>query len=1097
MSSLEPFATEASETGQPVPREEELGSVEAKQPKKIKPLPVLSELPPAPEAEMPFSLQGPKSPKAYWRSLQELEGTPEFEAYLHREFPQAASEYPEGVSRRRWMQLMGASFALGLAGCQWEKEIIAPFSVRPSNRIPGEPQYYATAMEIAGATRGLLVTSRDGRPIKIEGNPEHPESNGGSSAFCQASILHLYDPDRSENIVQRTNREDFVRDWLEFEAFANQHFKALQSKKGAGLRILSEATTSPSVKAMEQKFADKFPDAKWVTYEPVSREQERLATEAAFGSPHDMYLKMKDATIIAAFDTDLFNEHPASSRLSREYASRRAPEEGEMNRLYVFESQFSSTGLAADHRVPVQSRHIGLVLALLEQAVDQELDGSAEPIEEGRAKEDPKTLPLREKIKKTVRALASDLMSHQGESLIVVGPRQPISVHLRAHRLNRKLGNAGKTVLYKEVEESPNTGTAALKDLVTEMQDGKVNTLLMIGGNPVYNSPVDLDFAEALKKVGTSIHLSEYEDETSLASTWHVAKAHSLECWEDMQSVDGTITVAQPLIAPLLKGKSTLEVLALITQDDLRDGQEIVRRTMKDIFTEGDFEKTWRKVVHDGLYPAEPFPTDIPNLELGPVELQLKYDIFDETVKNGDLEIVFTPSETSFDGRFANNGWLQETPNMLTKVTWDNVAVMSPKTAEAFGIVDNTKITLQYKDRELTIPVYLMPGQAYGSVGVSLGYGRTAAGKVGGLDSAGIDPVGVNVYSIRTSENPEFDGGLSVLPTGESYPLATTQDHWAIDAIGQEGIEERVGDLVREGTVEEFEEEPHFAEHRVHHPPLKSLWEEHEYKGYKWGMSVDLSKCIGCNACLVSCTAENNVPVVGKEQVSNGREMHWLRLDRYFSGNPEDPEVATQPLSCHHCENAPCEQVCPVAATVHSRDGLNAMAYNRCIGTRYCANNCPYKVRRFNYFDYTKPLVDPERKLATLAVNPEVTVRTRGVMEKCTYCTQRIEHVKIQAKNERRPIKDGELKSACQEACPTDAIQFGDLNDKESRVLAAHNNPRAYAMLSELNVKPRTKYLARIRNPHPSLSMAPAHAHHHSHDSHDEEAHEDHESSHS
>lgn len=1001
--------------------------------------------------------------KQYWRSLSELENSPEFEEFLHREFPLAAAEFPAGVSRRRWLQLMAASLALGgLAGCRYREEKIVPLAKRPEDWVPGKPQRYATSIELAGAPRHLLVTCYDGRPIKVEGNPEYPSSQGATDMYAQACILDLYDPDRSGDVRLREQGQAFSKTWDDFAKFAAQHFADLKAKGGEGLCVLLEPTESAAVHGQLAKLKAALPKAELFSYAPLSRDNERKGSELAFGKPLRTHLALDQAQVIVCLDADLLGDHPASLRLARQFTQGRDvaaaadPKSSRMNRLYVVESQYSLTGAAADHRLAVRSADVAALLADLERRVRAMLD--AGKVEEPKADE-----PRRDRI---LQAMAVDLYEHRGAGVIAVGPRQGAEVHARAHLLNALLENLGKTVTYTE---EPAAAYAAkcgeLASLVKRIQDGKVKTLLILGGNPVYDAPADLDFQAALAKVGTVIHLSAHDNETSQRCQWHLPQTHPFESWGDCRAFDGTICVSQPLVEPLLGGKSALEVLALILGDKA-DAQTLVRQSVDRAAGRTLTDAQWRKLLHDG------FLADSGSKPLQP-ELKQRTAPDRKPAAAGELELVFCRGETVYDGRFANNGWLQETPHFVSKLVWDNAAIVSPATARKLGLQMGTVVQLEWNGRTLEIPVFVLPGQANDSIGVALGYGRTAAGLVGGSEQDGIAPVGVDVTPLRTTQAMDFATGVKVTPTAGRHTFATTQDHHAIDRVGLEAIGHRIGELIREGTHDLYKTDPYFAQHGEQE--LQSLWQELSYEGrHAWGMSIDLNKCIGCNACLVACQAENNVPVVGKEQVARGREMHWIRIDRYFRGEhaeDEDLQVVHQPVMCQQCENAPCEQVCPVAATVHSREGLNDMVYNRCIGTRYCANNCPYKVRRFNFFNNTKYLEKAGRELVQLAVNPEVTVRSRGVMEKCTYCVQRIQNAKIDARSEGRPIRDGEIQTACQQVCPTRAIEFGDLNQKDSRVAKAHEqDPRAYGMLAELNVKARTVYLARIRNPHPALA---------------------------
>ncbi|MCR4412851.1 MAG: TAT-variant-translocated molybdopterin oxidoreductase [Thermoguttaceae bacterium] len=999
----------------------------------------------------------------YWRSLDELAGTPEFRAFLEAEFPTECDT--AGVSRRRWLQLMGASLALaGLAGCRWKKEEILPFAKRPANRVPGVPNRFATAMDLGGSALGLLVTSYDGRPIKIEGNPAHPQSRGATDVFAQAAILELYDPDRATGLVEHSG-QDHPRSWSDFAAFAASHFGALKKDGGARLRVLSQASSSPTLAAMRARLLAEFPKARWVQYEPVSDDAQRAGATLAFGRPLRTQLALERARIIVSLDSDLLACHPAAVQYAREFAARRDPAGDWMSRLYVVESCLSVTGSMADHRLALRPKQIAALAEALEKEIRARLAQGASPA--------PAVAAGESKAARFLSAMAADLVAlnrQGGHSVVVAGPRQPAEVHAVAHRLNRLLKNVGQTVWYTEEPDPDRPPHAeAIRALADEMHAGAVETLVVLGGNPVYDAPADVAFAKALARVPTRIYLGLYPNETARVCTWRLPQAHFLETWGDARSWDGTYSVVQPLIDPLYGGRSAIEVVAMLLGQQVPKGHDLVRETFRSIVKASDWEARWAKTLHDGVLEGSRFAAVAAEAADRPASGEPRGDFMESDWSNGQMDLIFCRDASVYDGRFANNGWLQEMPDPLTKLTWDNAALVSPATAAALGVENGTIVRLTLGGRSVEIPAYVMPGQAPGCVAVSLGYGRTAAGHVGGDPEAGVDPVGADVYPLRTCQAMEFQSGLSVEVTDRKVRLAMTQDHHAIDAIGLAGRAERLGALVREATLEHYREHPDFARHAVHHPPLESLWNEPTYQGYRWGMAIDLSKCIGCGACMVACQAENNVPVVGKERVLQGREMHWVRVDRYFRGDPDDPSVVHQVVACHHCENAPCEQVCPVAATVHSREGLNEMVYNRCVGTRYCANNCPYKVRRFNFFNYHKDLDAPENEVLKMLYNPEVTVRSRGVMEKCTYCVQRIQAAKIEAKNNRRDVRDGEIRTACQQVCPTGAIVFGDLNDPRSAVARAAASDRAYAMLAELNVKPRTSYLARIRNPNLEL----------------------------
>ena len=1047
------------------------------------------------------------SEKKYWRTLSELEKDPEFEEFLRREFIDVEYDKPGSTNRRRFMQLMGASFALaGASACRWEKENILPYSRRPEGLEPGAVKHFASVMDVAGTAIPVRVASFDNRPYKIEPNPAHPFSKGGTDAYAQGSILTMFDPDRSQEV--RSGEEASDRE--KFEAAFDKLVASARSSQGRGLRVLAGASSSPSLAALRDRFVVAMPQAKWVEYESLSRDQERAGSRMAFGQSVKTHYHLNKAEVIVSLGADLFGDHPAKLKHARDWADGRRPEEGKMNRLYAVETRYTTTGASSDHRLPLRAEQMLPFAQALEAAVT---GGSVSST----------GFMADEKVKKMVKAIADDLKSHRGNSVVAVGHQQDSAVHAVIHRLNSTLGNAGATVTYTadEMAERPSHGQA-IAELAKEMSSGQVKTLIIIGGNPAYDAPGDVDFATAMGKVATTVHLGLYRDKTAKLSSWHVPMSHFLESWGDARTWDGLITVQQPLMAPLYPSLSALE-LTLRMLGDKTSPDAVVRKTammakkafaaaMAPAPSEGEAEaasdgvapaaeadvaqpafaetedvelqaarKTlphfqgenleWRKMVSQGFVDGTGTVAVTPSVQsftLPKVEARAMKSGAELT--NGELEIIFYDDGKVHDGRFANNGWLQETPDFTTKLTWDNAAIVSPNTAKMLGVTDRdlTKVTVGGKEIEL--PIYIMPGQATGSISVAVGYGRPEAGAVGGGTYWEVETTGFDVQPLRTAAMPYRSAGVNVSKTGKTFKLATTQHHWSIDTTALGEMMGRVPELVRAGTIEEYKKHPEFAPHRVHHPKLLSLFPEFEWKeGYQWGMAIDLGKCTGCNACVVSCTSENNVPIVGKEQVLVGREMHWLRIDRYFTGDSEDPQIATQPVACVHCQNAPCEQVCPVAATVHDSEGTNNMVYNRCIGTRYCANNCPYKVRRFNFYNYHNDLSRPESYVKRMAHNPEVTVRFRGVMEKCSYCYQRIAHAKQEARKEGRPVQDGDIKSACQTACPTNAITFGNVNDKTSTVSKMQALPRSYAMLAELNVKPRTEYLARITNPNPSL----------------------------
>jgi len=1003
----------------------------------------------------------------YWRSLADLAGSPEWQEATRPEFMPEADSAPDGPSRRRFLQVMGASVALaGAAGCSAREDKFVPLGLNIPGQVPGTPKLYATAMDVGGYAQGLIATSYDGRPIKIDGNPDHPLNRGGSLPAALASVLELYDPDRSRSVVRFDGGRKNYQTWDDFSAFARVLVGDLKKTKGESFRVLTEASSSEALADLRLRFLATYPKAAWYEYEPISRDMERSGTSLAFGKPLRVHLDLEKADVIVCLDEEILAAHPASVKYARDFASRRCPEAGPMNRLYAVESVFSQTGAMADHRLPIRSDKIAAFASTLEAEVGKLLAG-------GSADKNSESASHVEQTEtKFIRVLASDLVAHKGKGIVAVGPRQPANVHAIAHRLNSALGNVGTTITYTaDLNPERPAHSEAIASLADEIGKGKVETLLILGGNPAYDAPAELKFDRLIENVKRSVHLALYEDETSRLCKWHVPKAHYLETWGDARSFDGTYAVAQPLIAPLHGGKSSLELLALLLGDEAADGQKFVRaafeRVAKQTKAEGDPDVRWRESLDRGFLANSASASISPELSTAKPEAIPERDSGDPE----SLELVFVADSKIFDGRFANNGWLQELPDFITKLTWDNAAMFGISTAAKYGIVDGRLVKLIVGGKSLTVAANVLPGQAEGSVSIALGYGRTSAGVVGGSVADGVSSVGFNAYSLRNAASMGFVSGVKVELAEGEYRLATTQDHYAIDPIGAAEREHRLKELVREGTESEFGKHPEFAKGHEHGLPALPLFNPPTGGAeHKWGMAIDMSKCVGCNACVVACQSENNIPVVGKEQVLKGREMHWMRVDRYFKGSPEDPDVAHQPIACVQCENAPCEQVCPVAATVHDHEGLNAMVYNRCVGTRYCSNNCPFKVRRFNFFNYHKGLEEANNEIQKLVYNPEVTIRSRGVMEKCTYCTHRIQAVKIQAKNDNREIGLEEITPACAQACPSKAIVFGDLNRRESKVAKGHANPRSYTLLAELDVKPRTAHLARIRNPHPELS---------------------------
>lgn len=981
----------------------------------------------------PTSLTG----KKYWRSLDQLADTPQFREWAEREFQDGASEMLSGGSRRTLLKLMAAGFGLaGLTACRRPVEHILPMSKGIEGYVHGVPVHYATVASVGGAAVGLIVKSFDGRPIKVEGNPRHPYSLGATSAHTQALVLDVYDPDRVKSVSQKGKKSS----WDQFNAWWKQQAAGLGD--GSGLRILSERSNSPAVAAQKAEILKKYPKAQWVEYNSVSSDEPRLGAQLAFGQPLEAEYQYDKADVVFALDCDFLGLDSLTTLPTKQFSARRKVEDpkAEINRLYVAESNFSITGAMADHRLRLKSSDAG-AFAL---ALAKELNVSGTELKVLGGSDTDKT-------KKFIASLAKDLAAKKGKSIVVAGPRQPAAVHALVALINQALGNTGQTVVYTKPVVDAASSLDAVKQLSADINSGAVKTLFVLGGNPVYSLPADLGFADSIKRVPATVSLTADENETWASTEWQLPESHPFEAWGDARALDGTVSIQQPLIEPLYGGKSVLELAAAIAGTEGK-GYDIVKKSWTSQWG-ADAAKKWNQALHDGVIEGtKQAPVDA-KADAGKVLAAAQAAI--KPASSG-LEVVFYPSAGPYDGRFANNAWLQEAPDPMTKVVWDNAALVSGKTAQALGVENGDVLTLSANGKEIKMPAMIMPGHADDSISVALGYGRSSCGRVG-------QNVGHRAEGLRTLAGFHM-AAVQARKSGENYQLVTTQEHHTLE----EPITHLMRtDIVKELPVEEYAKEPHVL-HEEHGEAVQDMFAGWDYsKGYQWGMSIDLNACTGCNACLVACVAENNIPVVGKDQVNRGREMHWIRMDRYFTGSMEDAQAVMQPMACQQCEKAPCESVCPVAATVHSPEGINEMAYNRCVGTRYCSNNCPYKVRRFNFLNWNKDIPESRK----MVFNPNVTVRMRGIMEKCNYCVQRIEGARIQSQTEnRRQIKDGEIVTACQQVCPADAIVFGNINDPESRVAKAKKQPRNYIVIEELNTKPRTTYLAKMRNPNPELA---------------------------
>ena len=986
----------------------------------------------------------------FWRSLDELTDSEDIKVWLHREFPEKASEFTDPEGRRQFLQLMGASVALaGLSSActRQPAEAIVPYAKAPEVFIPGKPVYFATVLSTDGAAQGVLVESHMGRPTKIEGNPDHPASLGSTDHFAQAEILNLYDPDRSKTVTYRTE----TRTWADFVAAIRPVLEAQKALKGDGLRLLTTTVTSPTLAAQIGELLKQYPLAKWHVHDPVARRNAMDGARAAFGKPLQPVYNFAAADVIIALDADFLGIGGDKVSNARAFTARRSFDtvaDKEMNRLYMVESSVSLTGASADHRVAARAAEVEGIARELAAEIGLAVEKGA--------------LPASAMAKSIVAAMIKDAKARPAKTLVMVGESQPAFVHALAYAINEKLGSLGTLlVLTEPVEANPAAAENSIEALAAEMNAGKVGALFILGGNPLATATPDSGFAAAMKdqaKVALKVRLGLFDDETSEFCQWQIPEAHALEAWSDARAFDGTLSVQQPLIAPLYDGKSAHELVQALLGDATTTGYTIVQNAWKPrVFATANFDKEWRRIVHDGLLKGSAF-TPMAAKPVGGPWMQTK-----PSSNQGDLEVAFRLDPNILDGRYANNGWMQELPKPLTKLTWDNAALVSPNTAKRLLIPEPEgtargsfvdRVSLKAGGASISIPAWVVPGHPDDVVTVYLGAGRKRSGRVG-------QGVGVDVQPLRASASPWSASGASVSKEGVRYAMGCTQDHWKMEDASERG-------LLRTTSFEEFKAKPEFAKYAEEQEAQGSMYPAHPYNGNKWGMSIDLSACIGCNACVTACQSENNIPVVGKEQIMRGREMQWIRIDRYYEGESEAPSVHHQPVPCMQCENASCEVVCPVAATTHSDEGLNDMVYNRCVGTRYCSNNCAYKVRRFNFFLYS----DWDTESIKLQKNPDVTVRSRGVMEKCTYCVQRINAARIHSTNEGREIREGEIKTACQQVCPTQAIVFGDLNKPDSGVSKKKASPRNYVLLHELNTRPRTSYLASVRNPNPELHTA-------------------------
>lgn len=1048
---------------------------------------------------------------ASWRSVEELADTPEFHERLKQEFPSQQDKWIDPVTRRSFLKVMGASLALsGLAGCTGfskPREHIFPYTNQPENLVLGKSLFFASAMPFQGYAYPVLVESHEGRPTKIEGNPDHPDSQGSALAFVQASVLDLYDQDRAQAITYFQE----TRDWADMLLDLNSQLGSLP--EGKGLVLLTDTVTSPTIAGMIAKLQKKYPQMRWVQWDPAGRDSVREGSRLAFGDYVDTHYNFENADVVVSLDSDFMVDGPAAVRYSKAFANRRRVKgDGKnLNRFYAVETSPTHTGTLSDHKLLLKPSLIEAFTRALAAELGVAGAGAG---------------AISAPMQKFAKAAAADLKAANGRAVVVPGHDATPAVHALAHAINAAIGAPGQTVTYTDpVEARPTNQIAELRDLTTALNAGEVKVLAVMDTNPVYTAPADLKFGDAIKKAPWRVAFSSHIDETAELCQWHIPASHYLETWGDVRSSDGTVSIIQPLIAPLFNTRSPHDLLQALLGESGQTPFNLVQEHWK-AQTEGNFEKAWRRAVHDGF---------IANTSAKAREVTAKTDAsaFPVTPNiGGDIEVTIRQDPSVQDGRFANNAWLQELPKPFTKITWDNAVLMSLSLAQKLKVINEDVVTVEVNGEKIQGPAFVTMGHAPDSITLHLGHGRrrggriamqeeetifTAHGNMVGIPrTIGTLSRGIDAYKLFKSDVPRSGAAAVVTKVpGKTYPLSCTQLHFALDDNGFNpkdqiplvgplfqpiadgpNVQPNVRGIVRRGNVQDLQKfQAAQAEKSTQNGTsdhdeqttktyagelwVGQLFDERvdfyegawDYsKGYAWGMTIDQSVCNGCNACVIACQAENNIPVVGKKDVRMQREMHWMRIDQYYSGSIDNPTVTNQPMLCQHCETAPCEVVCPVAATAHSPEGINEMAYNRCVGTRFCSNNCPYKVRRFNWFFYTRNTF--ESPLAQMVQNPDVTVRSRGVMEKCTFCVQRVNSARVEANNEGRAIRDGDIVVACEATCPTDAIVFGNINDPNSRVSRLKAGTLNYGVLTDLNTKPRTTYLAVINNPNPEIEEA-------------------------
>ncbi|WP_290663966.1 MULTISPECIES: TAT-variant-translocated molybdopterin oxidoreductase [Ignavibacterium] len=1005
----------------------------------------------------------------YWRSFEELYKNEKTLEARNHEFADGVTddfnpnESLSGISRRKFLALLGASAAFAGVACSdyRDKGEIVPYNVKPEEIILGKPNFYASTCTACPNSCGILIKTREGRPIKVDGNPEHPVNRGKICAKGQANILNLYDPERIQQPLKKNSAGFDNIDWKKADS---DIIAALSMAGSKEISIVTHTISSPTFLKVLEDFKSKFPSTKVYSYELFNNSNRNSAWIKSYGSGNFPLIKWNEAKVIVALDSDFLGVEGNRIENSRLFAESRDVNSKSFNRLYVIESSMTLTGINADYRMRLRPElQFAFVMSLMNELNKKGVISTS--LASGFSLSD--FVEKNNLDKEKVNYLINDLIAYKGKSIIHAGDLLPENVHIAVNILNDLLGNKN---LYRNDSSPVNLINLAsldeIKELVGKISNGQIAAVIHLDCNPVYHFPSDLNYKNMLGKVPIVVTLTERMNETAQFSNYILPVNHNFESWGDAKNRTGVISLQQPVISPLHNTRQKEAILLTWISSSPETFSEtlyhdyLMKHWETDIYpslkSKIEFKQLWFGALHDGFLLTNESAQNVGNINLSSLDLN------QASIDTKGITLILRESYQVGDGRFANNGWLQELPHPVSRITWDNYAAISHNTAKSLNVENDDLVEVSVGGRKLTLPVFIQAGNADDTITIELGYGREFSGIVA-------SGVGFNANQLLSSK-PDFSNWVysnaSITKAAGKYSLASTQEHHAFDNPRTQDLHLK-RHIIQEGTVSLYEKKPDFIqEHRP--KELESVYTPFQYNEMKWGMAIDLNKCLGCGDCIVACNVENNVPVVGKDQVLKSREMQWLRIDRYYSGSPDDPRVSVQPMLCQHCDQAPCENVCPVVATTHSPDGLNQMVYNRCVGTRYCSNNCPYKVRRFNFFNFRDHFRDgyQESSLLTLMFNPEVTVRSRGVMEKCTFCVQRIEEARSEAARKGVPIKGTDVKTACQEACPTNAIHFGDINGKDSEFYKYRTHELGYYVLEELNVRPNVTYIAKLRNIH-------------------------------